>query len=270
MIDGTKIYDHRAVHYAQRPGWSLQPVQDTLRSLDIPTGSKILEFGSGNGNFSSRLIQAGMTVIAVEPNKAMREESLINLKKLRSYFTAISGTATQPNIPINLSSNFKAITASLAVQWWDKQYSDALSAWNQYAAGKPLLLAHMNMNEENDISKHLQIFLEKYCPDYACRPIQLFDSKSLSFQEQKFKRYFEQRSYRKNEYSFPPYNYNKKEFLSLIQSYGFSPTPQDNAPIYNSFKLKLENFFEQHSTNGYINLSYKGIMYKGLLAAKPV
>lgn len=65
-------YSALAQHYERRAPYAPDIVTALLAQTGIPAGAHALDIGAGTGRFSAMLAHAGLTVTAVEPNRAMR------------------------------------------------------------------------------------------------------------------------------------------------------------------------------------------------------
>jgi putative AdoMet-dependent methyltransferase len=60
-------------------------LQTVVKSLSLPKGSVVMEFGVGTGNLSRLLLAAGYRVIGIEPSAAMREKAKSKLPDLELH-----------------------------------------------------------------------------------------------------------------------------------------------------------------------------------------
>lgn len=66
-------YSDLAEHYDSRPDYSQKALQRLFVSIDLDTASTVVDMGAGTGMLTRHLYNYGCSVIAVEPNRRMRE-----------------------------------------------------------------------------------------------------------------------------------------------------------------------------------------------------
>ena len=80
-------------------------------TLGLGPGKTVLDLGAGTGKFTSRLVDTGATVIAVEPVPAM----LANLSAALPQVRALAGTATAIPLP---DASVDAVVCAQAFHWF--------------------------------------------------------------------------------------------------------------------------------------------------------
>jgi ubiquinone/menaquinone biosynthesis C-methylase UbiE len=84
-------YTRLASTYDHRPNYSSALLQSTLAALGLPPGLPVAEVGAGTGKLTAELLQAGLSVVAMEPNAAMRAEALSKPALRRARWLASRG-----------------------------------------------------------------------------------------------------------------------------------------------------------------------------------
>lgn len=115
--DSTQRFSDRAGHYARwRPSYPAEVVTILEQGLSLRGTQRIADIGSGTGICTRLLLARGDTVLAVEPNAAMREyaehEFLTNPR-----FSSIAGTAENTTLPAGAVDG--AVVAQ-AFHWFDR------------------------------------------------------------------------------------------------------------------------------------------------------
>ena len=71
--DSRERFSGRVEAYRRyRPGYPPELVEFLLRRAGLGAGDRVADVGAGTGIFSARLLDAGLRVVAVEPNAGMR------------------------------------------------------------------------------------------------------------------------------------------------------------------------------------------------------
>ncbi len=81
--DFTKL----AKQYINRPAYSKFLLENLLKTMDYSNKKndfKVIEVGAGTGKLTKMLLEMGLSVIAVEPNDAMRNEGIEYTKKFNN------------------------------------------------------------------------------------------------------------------------------------------------------------------------------------------
>jgi SAM-dependent methyltransferase len=86
-------YGPLADHYDARPHYARGLVASILRERNVQPKSVALDIGAGTGRLTERLCEAGLRVIALEPNARMRERALSKDVARDAAWIAASGEA---------------------------------------------------------------------------------------------------------------------------------------------------------------------------------
>ena len=72
-------YSERAHTYDCRADYSKKAILNLLNTVKLYPGEKVADIGAGTGKLTKVLIDYGLNVLAVEPNKTMRNYGMDNL-----------------------------------------------------------------------------------------------------------------------------------------------------------------------------------------------
>lgn len=112
----TERFSDRADAYAAaRPGYPAAIATELVRVFDLPATTVVADLGSGTGLSCEPFLHAGLAVIGVEPNDAMREagdRQLAGFPRFRSVKGAAEAT-TLPEASVGL------VIAAQAAHWFD-------------------------------------------------------------------------------------------------------------------------------------------------------
>ncbi|MCA8977853.1 MAG: methyltransferase domain-containing protein [Planctomycetes bacterium] len=107
----THRFSDRAADYARcRPGYPGAAIDAMLEGLPEPTGLRAADIAAGTGLLSRALGDRGLTVVAVEPNAAMRAAA-----RPHPNVTFVAGTAAATGLP---AEAFDLVTVAQAFHWF--------------------------------------------------------------------------------------------------------------------------------------------------------
>jgi ubiquinone/menaquinone biosynthesis C-methylase UbiE len=114
--DVTQRFGDRVAHYARaRPTYPREVLDFLETDFGMVQGQVAADLGSGTGIFSALLVDRGLTVHAVEPNAAMREEAERAFAG-RAEFNSRAGRAEDTGLPASIVD---WVTAAQAFHWFD-------------------------------------------------------------------------------------------------------------------------------------------------------
>jgi len=117
-MENTTRFSNRVDDYVKyRPHYPQEIVNCLQQEYNSTPDKVIADIGAGTGISSELFLTAGYRVIAVEPNKEMRDKSV---ELLSSYpaFTAVDGTAEHTTLP---DHSVDAVVAGQAFHWFDRE-----------------------------------------------------------------------------------------------------------------------------------------------------
>lgn len=116
MQDSKKRFSNRVTDYVRyRPGYPAGIVEFLGQQYNLTTDKVIADIGAGTGISTEMFLKAGYHVIAVEPNKEMREKAIELLYDYSGFKTA-DGAAEQTGLD---SNSIDAIICGQAFHWFD-------------------------------------------------------------------------------------------------------------------------------------------------------
>lgn len=139
----TERFSDRAQAYAAaRPGYPQDIATALLRAFDLPPDAVVADLGSGTGLSCEPFLRAGLAVIGVEPNDAMRAAGDRQLASFGA-FRSVKGTAEATTLP---DASVDLVIAAQAAHWFEpraagqeamrilKRPPHAALVWNDRAA----------------------------------------------------------------------------------------------------------------------------------------
>ncbi len=114
--DSTERFTDRAGDYAAaRPGYPAAIATTLVDELKLPAAAVVADIGSGTGLSCEPFLRAGLSVIGVEPNGAMRAEGDRQLEAFAG-FRSVAGTAEATTLP---DASVDLLIAAQAFHWFD-------------------------------------------------------------------------------------------------------------------------------------------------------
>jgi len=114
--DSTERFSDRARNYAvARPGYPEAIASTLITELQLPAAAVVADIGSGTGLSCEPFLRAGLTVIGVEPNDAMRaagDRQLAAFERFRS----VAGRAAATTLA---DASVDLLIAAQAFHWFD-------------------------------------------------------------------------------------------------------------------------------------------------------
>jgi ubiquinone/menaquinone biosynthesis C-methylase UbiE len=101
-----------AAYELARPGYPDEALAILAEQLGVGPGTAVCDLAAGTGKLTRRLVEAGATVVAVEPVEAMRRQLLEVLPDIE----AVEGTAEAIPLP---DSSVDVVTIAQAFHWFD-------------------------------------------------------------------------------------------------------------------------------------------------------
>ena len=102
----TERFSSRVDAYQKyRPDYPASLVAEIRQQTGMDGAAVVADIGSGTGIFTRQLLQGGYEVIAVEPNREMREAAEALLAD-ESRFTSIDGNAEESRLAGGTSMRF--------------------------------------------------------------------------------------------------------------------------------------------------------------------
>ena len=113
----TRFADRADNYDLYRPGYPPAVIPYLEQTVGLNEKSIIADIGSGTGIFSALFLDAGYSVLAVEPNAAMRSLAIKNLQHCKG-FQSIEGTAEETSLT---SNSIDLITVAQAFHWFEPE-----------------------------------------------------------------------------------------------------------------------------------------------------
>jgi SAM-dependent methyltransferase len=254
VSNSTERFSNRVDDYVRyRPHYPPAVLTWLQVRFGLNPGKIIADIGSGTGISAALFLHAGYTVMAVEPNKEMREKSAELLNHFPG-FTAIGATAENTSIP---DGSVDAIIAGQAFHWFDAEKSkkefrrilktDGIVAliWNERKTVSPF-----EMEYDELIVRHGKDYIKVDHRNIHKEDIDRF--------------YYPQTCELKIFDNHQDFSFDGLKGRLLSSSY----VPAKNEPGYPAMIHDLERLFEKYHEHGSIRINYDTRLFAGRFDVK--
>jgi SAM-dependent methyltransferase len=236
FTDATTRFSTKAEVYAKaRPRYPASLVTFLESRGVLHTGSTIVDLGSGTGLSAHPFLEAGYTVIGVEPNEPMRQEGN---KFLAVYpkFRSIKGTSEATCLADHSAD---LILAAQVFHYFDidksrREAQRILRPPGWYAA----VWNHRN-HQSTPLHQQYEAILRQYCPEYLI----LADLYRNTDRAAAFFPHGYQEATLAN-----PQQLNWELFEARIESSSYIPKPTQ--PDYAPFMKEMKQLFDEYARDG--------------------
>jgi ubiquinone/menaquinone biosynthesis C-methylase UbiE len=248
-----QLYSNKAEAYDKyRPNYASGAIQAFKSSSGLPGSAIVLDMGSGTGTLTRHLLKHFDTVLAIEPNKEMRE---IAQKRLCGHFGFYSIAAVAEKIPLP-DNSITLITAGQSIHWFQPELT--LYEFQRIAVSDAwlLLVSIRSVNEEFNQALE-SIFREEHgLLRQSERPPSDLVPKEY---------YFENNHFEINQFSQKiPETW--PNFLAGLGTAAYAP--DEDHPSYPIFEKAAGSVFEQFMVDGLIYWDIVTEIYYGHLRKK--
>ncbi len=254
MKDVTERFSDRAENYAKyRPSYPIQVIELLERECGLTRASVIADVGSGTGILTKLFLDHGNKVSGVEPNKEMREAAE-RLLASHDNFVSIDGRSEATGLP-DQSVDF--ITVAQAFHWFDFEPTQAefrrilhpggwcAIIWNDWRSQDTpfhhaygTLLQKYMKEKDPQVAHHTKVTDESVTAFFApgtCRDVSFLNECQKSFEMVK----------------------------GGVLSASYAPNVGDEE--YESMVADLQALFDEHATDGFVQMDYTTRVYYGRL-----
>jgi ubiquinone/menaquinone biosynthesis C-methylase UbiE len=233
-----------------RPCYPTGVVFHLEKQYGITSQFIIADIGAGTGISSNLFLDNGYRVIAVEPNKEMRNAAIEKLKPFEK-FSYTSGTAENTLLPDN---SVDVIIVAQAFHWFDaavvkKEFQRILKP-----GGIVVLIWNSRLVVSN-FDKELEELIFSFSIDYVEVGKRNIDDKNIY-------NFFEPNICKLK--IIPNHqDLDLEGLVGRIKSSSYMPLPDNER--YDEMIEQIEKVFDKYKENGHIRISYDTKIYSGIL-----
>jgi len=246
----TTRFSDRVENYAQyRPSYPQSAIRWIVDQYQLGPLSLVADIGSGTGIFTQSLMDAGIRVIAVEPNLQMRLES-DRQRSSNPLYASVTGTAESTHLDAN---SVDMVTAAQAAHWFDLKKSKREFARILRPGGALVLIWNRRMRSSAFQNAYESVL--NTLPEYAqVNHTNVGDAQLATL----FNADMQRINFANSQ------EFDLASFRGRVFSSSYTPSPDDL--VYEDFSRKIDELFSVHSTNAKVTFSYTTQIYAGRIA----
>jgi ubiquinone/menaquinone biosynthesis C-methylase UbiE len=252
MKSSTERFSDRVESYARyRPRYPDALLNYLAGKISPP--ATVADIGSGTGILSDQLLQFGYQVVAVEPNKPMREAAERRLSG-RDGFRSVDGTAENTNLP---SFSVDAITCAQSFHWFDR--AKCRTEFERILRPRGLIALIWNERAQLDpLMQQYDEVLTRFVPGYTdCSHRRISRTEIQQFSPNGGFELF----------AFPNHQFLARgEFLGRVISSSYVPLAGE--PGHEALVAACNALFDRFAVDGSIHFRYETQLYCGCQGVK--
>jgi len=251
--ESTPRFSNRVADYVRyRPGYPEELVQTLRDAADLKPTSVVADIGSGTGISTELFLRFGCVVLAVEPNREMREAAEARFRE-QPRFRSIDGTAEAMSLE---AASVDLVVAGQAFHWFDVARTQAEFARILHPGGIVALFWNSRHLDTTPFLGAYEKLLQDFATDYRQVDHKRIDAAVLKqffggghFQTQTFP----------NSQAF---DFEGLRGRLLSSSYAPAAGHPSHAPMLR----QLERLFQKHESDGRVRFDYDTELFFGCLA----
>ena len=251
-MDNTRRFSNRVDDYVKyRPGYPAAIITFLEDKYGLTREMLIADIGAGTGISSELFLQQGYRVVAVEPNKEMREKS-VELLGHYEGFIVVDGTAEHTGLEDN---SVDMILSGQAFHWFDQ--ASARAEFNRIAGDKKIVALLWNERLTNtDFEKEYDAFIVQHGKDYV-----QVDHRNIS--EQQIATFFSPAAIELTVFANEQV-FDREGLQGRLLSSSYMPAKDEEG--YATMIDGLDVLFNKHQQRGKITIHYATKLFVGRLA----
>ncbi len=250
--NNTTRFSNRVEDYVKyRPSYPEEIISFLQQDYGLTPGKLLADIGAGTGISAELFLKAGYRIIAVEPNREMREKS-VELLSAYEGFSAQDGKAEEVALE---SGSIDGIIAGQAFHWFDREKTKQ-EFKRLLKPGSPVVLIWNERKTTSDFEKDYDELIIRHARDYVQvdhRNIHTEDIEAFFFPQAVQLRVFA------NEQVF---DFEGLKGRLLSSSY----MPARGEDGYEAMISDLRNLFDRYQVEGRITIHYDTKVYVGSLS----
>jgi SAM-dependent methyltransferase len=249
-VDPKLRFSSRVQNYVRyRPSYPLPVVKLLQRECGLREGTQVADVGSGTGIFTKLLLDAGAVVMAIEPNREMREAAESMLAQ-NPRFQSLAGSAESTGLA---EASVDLVTSAQAFHWFQSEAATAEFHRILRPGGWIVLVWNERLVDSSPFLKDYERLLRTHSPEYL-------ELNHREFDESRLQEVFEPNPMQVA--SFPNeqrLDYEGLEGRVLSSSY----SPEKGHPAHDPMVTELRRIFDAHQKDGTVAFRYETKVYYG-------
>jgi SAM-dependent methyltransferase len=242
MIPVNRFSNRVSDYVSGRPGYPAEVVSWLVATFGLDRSATVVDAGAGTGISAALFLRHGFTVIAVEPNDAMREAAAAALGS-DPRFRAVAAAAEATTLS---AASVDAVVAAQACHWFDRPAFRAECARILKPHGIVALLWNVRRVEDSPFAADYEALLRQYGTDYLeVRHENLSEDELAAFFDGPFSR---------REWSNVQMLDRQGLRARLLSS---SYVPAVGHPWHEPMLASLETIFDAHQVDGRVAMEYE-------------
>ena len=252
--DSTERFTDRAGDYATaRPGYPDSIADAMIAEMTLPRAAVVADIGSGTGLSCVPFLRAGLTVIGVEPNDAMRAAGDRHLAAF-PHFRSVKGTAEATRLH---AASVHLLIAAQAFHWFNIPAARAEALRILKRPAHAALIWNDRASRGNAFAEGYEQLLLDFGIGYT-------EIRHRHAHEKSVAAFFGHRNLRTS--SFPnPTVLDYATLLARLNSASYVPRPEH--PTYVPMIKRLRALFDATERNGRVTMDYVTRVFSGSLAS---
>jgi SAM-dependent methyltransferase len=253
MIPAGRFSNRVADYVAGRPGYPDEVVVWLAETFDLPRSATIVDAGAGTGISAALFLRHGFTVVAVEPNDAMRH-SLIGRLGSEPRFRAVAATAEATTLP---EQSVDSVVAAQAFHWFDRAAFRTECARILRPEGVVALLWNVRRVDGSGFGADYEALLREFGTDYLAVRHENVSEEELS---QFFAGPFTRRVFDN------PHVVDRERLRARLLSSSYVPAA--GHPWHEAMLEALDALFEKYQVDGKVVMEYELRVYASRLTSR--
>lgn len=251
MNSKERFTDRVEKYVRYRPSYPKEAVDFLYETVGFRPDSVVADIGAGTGIFSRLLLARGTSVIAVEPNQAMREEAE-RASAGEARFRTVGAAAEETGLP-DLSVDYIACAQSF--HWFDRAAAQAEFRRILKPGGRAALIWNSRLTEGTPFLEQYEQLLHTYGIDYAA-------IKHTNITTSQLEPFFRPGALREERFVNGQL-FDFDELAGRMLSSSYSPT--EGHPNYEPMMAELRAIFDRNQQNGRVSFDYVTQLFWGEL-----
>jgi SAM-dependent methyltransferase len=248
----TQRFTTRAESYVRsRPDYPAAVLEALEADCDLSATAQIADIGAGTGIFTEQLLKRGFSVVAVEPNEAMRDSLVVLLGRYPALRT-VDGTAEATSLP---PQSVDMIVVAQAFHWFDPVATRREFTRVLRPGGSVALLWNLRDTESTPFLRGFDALLLRYAPEYP-------RLKTETVNESVLQSFFEPNGFKASTL-YHEQRFDLLRLQELVRSTSYAP--DIDHPNHAPMMTTLSDLFAAHESGGAVHIRYTVRLFCGRL-----